>query len=519
MVTASDLARAAQTAFDMARAEPDVYEVEVFASAHAHLLARLCYTSHIPCNGVEEPKSTAGHGLGLQVVFAHPDGPRVGFGSEASDLGVAGGRRALARARAAAVPDPHFVSLARLVPARPAAHAHCDAALMALSDEHLVEAGWTVVQGALRAFLTSPRLGDIAASDEELVRLGLIVGGDVSILQERIAVVSTALPTVQLDESARLTASTTAMVEAHGARGSACAGSARRDDFTDEAGVQAARSAIIAIGGARVPTGDYTVILGPQPVAELVANLLVPACGAGAFYASTTPFLGRLGQQVASRRLSIYDDGARPGLLASRGITCEGLPTGRTDLIRHGVLVGLLTNWYESQRLLRDPAGRAKLGAAGLPVESALVARNGFRLGESGERRFDRRPGVSATNIVVECSEPEPLAALARRIGHGLYVGRLWYTYPINGLRAGDFTCTVVGDSYVIRDGQRAEPIRANTIRINDNIGRILDNALGATGGAGATIVWGADEVVYAPEIAVSGVHVDAIAGFMEDLP
>jgi len=32
------------------------------------------------------------------------------------------------------------------------------------------------------------------------------------------------------------------------------------------------------------------------------------------------------------------------------------------------------------------------------------------------------------------------------------------------------------------------------------------------------TIVWAADEVVYAPEVAVTGVHVDEIAGFMEDL-
>jgi hypothetical protein len=32
------------------------------------------------------------------------------------------------------------------------------------------------------------------------------------------------------------------------------------------------------------------------------------------------------------------------------------------------------------------------------------------------------------------------------------------------------------------------------------------------------TIVWAADEVVYAPEIAVHGVRVDAIAGFMQEL-
>ncbi len=519
MVPVGELARAAQVAFDLARAEPDVREVEVFASANAHLLTRLCYTSHIPCNGVEEPKSTTAHGLGLQVVFDHREGLRVGFGSEASALGGDGARRALARARAAAVPDPHFISLPRPTGEPRLLDTYHDPELMALSDEQLVETGWKVVHGALRAFLTSPRLGEIATSEDALARLGLILGGDVSILQERIAVISTALPTVQTDESTLLTASTTAMVEAYQAKGSACSVSTRRDHFTDEAGVEAAHSAISAIGGARVPRGEYTVILGPQPVADLVNNLLVPACRAGAFYAATTPFLGRLGQRVASPALSVYDHGARPGLLASRGITCEGLPTGRTDLIQDGVLVGLLSNWYESQRLLRDAEGTAKLGVVGRAVEQALVPRNGFRFGELGGRRFDLRPGVAATNVVVEGTEPESLDALVRRVGHGLYIGRIWYTYPINGLRAGDFTCTVVADSYVIRDGRRAEPIRPNTIRINDNIATILNNVLGTTRNTKASIVWAADEVVYAPEIAVSGVHVDAIAAFMEELP
>jgi hypothetical protein len=32
------------------------------------------------------------------------------------------------------------------------------------------------------------------------------------------------------------------------------------------------------------------------------------------------------------------------------------------------------------------------------------------------------------------------------------------------------------------------------------------------------TIVWAADEVVYAPELVVSGVHVDQIAGFMAEI-
>ena len=89
---------------------------------------------------------------------------------------------------------------------------------------------------------------------------------------------------------------------------------------------------------------------------------------------------------------------------------------------------------------------------------------------------------------------------------------------PINGLRAGDFTCTVVGDSFIIRDGRIGAPLKANTIRINDNITRLLRNVVGVTKDTKGTVVWAADEVVYAPEIAVTGVHADAIAGFMEGL-
>jgi PmbA protein len=124
------------------RAEPDVREAEVFVASNAHMLTRLSYTSHIPCNGVEEPKSTSGHGLGLQVVFDHPEAPRVGFGSEARDLGPEGARRALARARAAAVPDPHFVSLPRPTGEPRSLEAYHDPDLMSLSDDRLVEAGW-----------------------------------------------------------------------------------------------------------------------------------------------------------------------------------------------------------------------------------------------------------------------------------------------------------------------------------------------------------------------------------------
>jgi PmbA protein len=308
------------------------------------------------------------------------------------------------------------------------------------------------------------------------------------------------------------------MVEASSAKGSGWSTGTRLEHLTDEAGSDAAQAAIASIGGARVDSGRYRVVFGRQPVTDLLDNIVVPACRAGAFYASASPFLGRLGASVASARLSIHDDGAMPGLMASKGITCEGLPTGRTDLIRHGVLVGCLSSWYDSQRLQRDPRRAEKLGGADDAARAALVPRNGFRFGAGGGRQFDQRPGTAATNVVIEGADAVSRDELLRRVGDGLYIGRIWYTYPINGLRAGDFTCTVVADSYIIRDGRIAEPVKPNTIRINDNIATFLNNVIGVTKDVKGTIVWGTDQATYAPEIAVSDVRIDHIAGFMEDL-
>jgi PmbA protein len=514
----TELARAAEQALAWTRAQPGVSDVEAFVSANGALLARLNYTSHIPCNGVEEPKSVESYGLGLQVVFDTAAGARIGFGSEPSDLSPAGVERAFDKARRAAVDDPEFVSLPRPLPAARVLGEYHDPALMDVSDERLVEAGWTIVDGALRTFLASSRLAGLADGEEALRRLGLVVGGDATILQERVAIASSAMPRVQTDESTLITAFVTAMVEAHAAKGSGWSTGTRLHDFTEEPGADAAQAAIAGVGGVRVPSGRYTVVFGRQPVADILNDLIVPACKAEAFYSSSTPFLGRLGQRVASPALSIYDHGAMPGMMGSKGITCEGLPTGRTDLIRGGVLAGALSSWYETERLMRDPRRAEKLGGADDAARAAaLVPRNGFRFGAGGGRQFDSAPGVAATNVVVEGADAVSRDELLRRVGEGLYIGRIWYTYPINGLRAGDFTCTVVADSYMIRDGRLAEPLRANTIRINDNIATFLHNVAGVTRDAKGTIVWAADEVVYAPEIAVTGVRVAAIAEHMED--
>ena len=69
MIPLSDLKKAADDGLAFLRQQDDVEEAEVFVSSNGVLLTRLNYTSHIPCNGVEEPKSIVNYGIGVQAVF------------------------------------------------------------------------------------------------------------------------------------------------------------------------------------------------------------------------------------------------------------------------------------------------------------------------------------------------------------------------------------------------------------------------------------------------------------------
>ena len=145
MRSLTELKSAVQRALALHARAKDVREAEVYASSTGQLTCRLNYTSHIPCNGVEEPKSTDTYGIGIRAVFVG-DGPvRIGFGSEARDLTARGIQRALEKARANAVPDPEFVSL-------PAPNgvggqkmaAYHDRKIMDVTDSSLVETGWQI---------------------------------------------------------------------------------------------------------------------------------------------------------------------------------------------------------------------------------------------------------------------------------------------------------------------------------------------------------------------------------------
>ena len=511
MRTAAELKKFVREAAALLARERDLAAFEVYCSSSEHRVARLNYTSDIPSRGVEEFKSLNADGFALRLAMRR-DPHETGSASEAGDLSLEAVRAALRRARTAAVIDPHFPGLPSGPHKLPPPKEHRPAGdLMRAKDGPIAAAAWSMIGGAITAFESGTPL--------KLPYPGLVIGGDLSLIRDRIAIGGSALAEIRGDESAHFVSSVTALVESLDAKGTATATGASLAEMT-RAGAQLGRDAVARAlelrHGERLPAGCYRVVLGPQPVAEIINYMVLGSLTTGAFYAATSAYHGRFGAAVMDPRLSLADDPLAQRGPVRRRLTCEGLPAGRTEMIRDGRLVGLLSNFYDSHRLLADEHRAEKLGpdagaAIGFPV------RSGYRLGESPARRYDAHPGSSGTNVIMRTRKGVTNRELLEAVGDGIYIGRIWYTYPINGQRAGDFTCTVSGDSYVIRKGKIDAPLAPNCLRLNANIDRVFTQPLAVGKRSETAVVWGAPEAYFVPALALEAIELAQVGAADSD--
>jgi PmbA protein len=479
--------------------EFDLASFEVYTASSESRIARLNYTSDIPSRGLEEFKSLQADGFQLRISMRR-DPHEVGTAFEAADLSRDSVRDAIRRARSAAVVDPHFPGFPPELKGRVGASAE-KSDLAKVSDSAIAAAAWDALGGALESFAKRAAKQHGASPSE---RPGLIIGGDVSVIRDRIAVFNSNFAEIRTDEGAHFNASVTSIVESADAKGTATAlgGSvAAMRTAASVLGRDAVMRALALGHGVRPASGAFRVVLGPQPVAEILNYMVMGSLTTGAFHAASSAYHAKFGERVMDPRLSLIDDPHYRAGAMRRRITCEGIPTGRLEMIRDGNLVGVLSDYYDSNRLLTDEHRVEKLGPHA-PEHLDFPPLNGYRLGEAGGRRFDASPGAAGTNVVMRTRAGLSERELIRTVGDGIYVGRIWYTYPINGQRAGDFTCTVSGDSYLIRNGEISEPLAPNCLRINANISEVFLNPLAVGARSLPATVWGSPEAYYVPSLA-----------------
>jgi PmbA protein len=206
-------------------------------------------------------------------------------------------------------------------------------------------------------------------------------------------------------------------------------------------GKRAAERALRRLNPRKVATQKAPVIFEPR-TARALLNDVFGAVNGSAVYRQASFFAGKLGEKVASDRVTVIDDATMPGLFGSTPFDDEGVASRRTVVIERGVLKSYLLNTYSSRKLGLKTTGNASRGLSGAA-------------------------GVGPGNFYIEAGETDPAKMIAG-VRSGLYVTEL-IGEGANGV-TGDFSTGAVG--LWIENGELAYPV--SEITIAGNLKQIL---------------------------------------------
>ena len=201
-------------------------------------------------------------------------------------------------------------------------------------------------------------------------------------------------------------------------------------------GRKAAQRALRKLGARKVSTCQVPVVFDPETARALLGHVFEAVRG-DAIYRSASFLTGKLNETVAAARVTILDDGLRPGGFGSRPFDGEGIPASVTPVIEAGVLRNYLLNCYAARKLNLRTTGNAARGIAGPPV-------------------------VGPKNFYVQAGPYSPEEIL-RSVKNGFYVTEL-IGFGVN-IVTGDYSRGAAG--MWIENGELAYPVEEVTIAGN----------------------------------------------------
>jgi PmbA protein len=261
-------------------------------------------------------------------------------------------------------------------------------------------------------------------------------------------------------------------------QGNSCA--TRLEDFNPKlAGAEAGKIANQAKNPVFGDEGKYRVLFGPSIMAEFLGRV-ADFASAYSVDLGLSFFADKIGQKVASEKLTLLDDRRMPGGINSCSLDEEGYPTQRTTIIDHGTLKTYLHSSYSV----------AKYG--GELTGSAFYAGGTWGI------------APVALNIVVEPGEYSQ-EKLFEQVGDGLYLTNNWYT-RFQNYQTGDFSSICRDGAFEIKNGKIARSVKG--LRISDNMPRILQSITALSRERKWIRWWEVPIPVYLPHMIVENVGI-----------
>ncbi len=219
--------------------------------------------------------------------------------------------------------------------------------------------------------------------------------------------------------------------------------------------------------------GKFDVVFEPLPFANIIDNL-GNAMSAFSVEAGLSCLKNMIGKQVASKEITIIDDGMLRNGFGSSKFDAEGVPTQRNIMIDKGILKTYLHNTSTAKRFNTKTTANAGLLS---PEPTNLVVNKG---------NFSKQE-------------------LFEQVKNGLYITNIWYT-RFQNYNTGDFSTIPRDGIFVIKNGKIGQPIKG--IRVSENMLNLLKNTVSLGNKPERVVGWEVEKPVVTPAVLVKGVNI-----------
>lgn len=203
----------------------------------------------------------------------------------------------------------------------------------------------------------------VRAKDPRVVQVSVSLAGsheEIDILRPAGEAFHDIRPLVRLNISVTL--------EQNGRRESAAAGAGGRAAYEEwiadarwhALAERAIRKASINLESIPAPAGEMEVVLGPGWPAVLLHEAVGHGLEGDFNRKGTSVYSGRIGEQVASKGVTIIDDGTIDARRGSLSFDDEGTATNRTVLIEDGILKGYMQDRQNARLMGVIPTGNGR---------------------------------------------------------------------------------------------------------------------------------------------------------------
>ncbi|MEE9351576.1 MAG: metalloprotease TldD [Thiotrichaceae bacterium] len=270
----------------------------------------------------------------------------------------------------------------------------------------------------------------------------------------------------------------TVIVDKKGERESASFGGGGRHDLTwfnkeqrvEEYAREAVRLALVNLEAVAAPAGSMDVVLGNGWPGILLHEAVGHGLEGDFNRKGTSAFSGKIGQQVASKGVTVVDDGTLEKRRGSLSVDDEGTPTQCTTLIEDGILKGYMQDKLNARLMKTNVTG------------------NGRR------ESYSHLPMPRMTNTYMHAGEQDPEEIIAS-VKKGLYA--VSFGGGQVDITSGKFVFSS-SEAYLIENGKIGQPVKGATLIGNgpDAMTRIsmigndleLDSGVGVCGKAGQSV-------------------------------